>query len=406
MRCPRCSSLVTPDLVTCPACGAKLGEQAAGTAQGGSLLDRYRTQIEHDQASWRSQTFGSAAASGTPGPDLGKPGGDLRLDIPSLERTAASEVTLEVDALEFVNFLLLHAGFSPFRVLKVGSSSADGLAGARLCVGLSPELAQKVSVPLADLGKGGELEPPVLSPDYERFLALDEAVRGQLDVEVLYEDTPLASRTLPVTVQTPNEWINMPGVEAALAGVVTPNAPAVSDLVGDLHGDFVAYQDGNRERIVREIAEVYEGIRRLGLQYVGVPPSFEGTGQKVLYPDEVIGGKRGCCIDIATLTAAILERVGYNPLLVMVSGHAYSGVWTGEIRAKRPIIREADVVKQAVAEGDLLVWNSTTYFDRQGDDSIGAAIEIGTRMLEELQYVLDIAACRQHGFKPVPRRSA
>jgi len=158
--------------------------------------------------------------------------------------------------------------------------------------------------------------------------------------------------------------------------------------------------------MVREVSEVYESIRRLGLSYIGIPPSFEKTGQKVLFPDEVIASKRGCCIDIAVLTASLLERVGYNPLIIVITGHAYSGVWTSDIRAKTPVIRDPAVIRQAVEDGDLLVWNSTTYFDREGDDSIGAAVDLGVQMLDQLHYAIDIAACREHNFKPLPRRNA
>ena len=89
------------------------------------------------------------------------------------------------------------------------------------------------------------------------------------------------------------------------------------------------------------MARVYEGIRAMGLSYIGVPPSFEGTGQKVLFPDEVLASCRGCCIDIATLTAAMLERAGLNPLIVLVQGHAYSGAWTSDIRARQPVLGPA-----------------------------------------------------------------
>ena len=212
--------------------------------------------------------------------------------------------------------------------------------------------------------------------------------------------------TLFERIQGERLWPAVQQVEASLACIVTPNAPAVVEMASQLSGDFAAYQSGDPRRVVREVEEVYEGIRRLCLSYIGVPPSFEGTGQKVLFPDEVIAAKRGCCIDIAVLTASLLERIGYNPLIVVVAGHAYSGVWTSDIRSKTPVIRDVDVIRQAVDDGDLVVWNSTTYFDRDGDDGIGSAVEIGIQMLDEFEYAIDIAACRAHEFKPLPRRRA
>ena len=178
------------------------------------------------------------------------------------------------------------------------------------------------------------------------------------------------------------------------------------EVLSGLPGDFVAYQAASRERVRGEAEAVYEGIRRLGLSYTGVPPSFEGTGQKVLFPDELLSRRRGCCIDIATLTAALLEAIGLHPTVVVVNGHAFSGVYADAMHARSPVLRDAAPVLELVEEGSLLVWNSTTYFDRQGDDGFAAAIEIGRRYLDDFVYLIDIAACRKQGFKPVTRRSA
>ncbi len=400
MRCPNCNAWATPDMASCDKCGNSL--ETAPTQE--SVLDKYRSRIHSDQKRWRNEIRESAAASdfrlSDPSPEFDIGAGGLT-DEPS----KTNQITLEADSLGILNFLLLHAGYSPLGRTVVRTKSPNGLAGTRIEVTAKPAVFNQITVPLADLGSGGDIEPPVATPDHAAFFALDEAVRGAIEITVRSANTPLAVHTLPVTVQNANEWIATEGVEAALAGMVTPNAPPVVEMASQLPGDFVAYQDESPDNLATEVGALYEGIRRRQLSYIGVPPSFEGTGQKVLFPDEVLANQRGCCIDIAVLTAALLEKVGYNPLLVMITGHALSGVWTSNISSKTPIIRDPDLVRQAVADGDLLVWNSTTYFDRQGDDSITSAIAAGQKSLDQLQYVIDVAACREHGLKPVPRRS-
>lgn len=325
---------------------------------------------------------------------------------PTLARATASEVSIDGKPLGILNLLLLHAGISPFRHLEVKTSSRDGLAGCRLRVSVSPPVAAPAVVDLPRDSQGGAVEPPALTPDYEAFYALDEAKRGQIDLALLYENHSLAERTFLVTIQNPNEWISLEGIEASLAGIVTPSAPAVVDVLSSLPGDFEGYQRNSRERVIEQAEAVYEGIRRLGLAYNGIPPSFEGTGQKVLFPDELLARRKGCCIDIATLTAALLESISLHPVIVAVNGHAFSGVYTELMHARTPVLRDANVVLELIEEGSLLVWNSTTYFDRQGDDSFTAAIEMGRQYLGAFRYILDIAACRKHGYKPVTRRSA
>lgn len=387
MRCPSCHAWVTPDLESCPKCSGALG--------GGSILEKYERQIHTSRERTRGRTDN---------PFSGPP--SFTADPTSaLERAGGDQVRLEAQPLGVLNLLLMHAGFSPFRSISVTSSSGDGLAGTRLRITSRPPVVQPVSMPLADLGTGGELTPPAVAPDHGAFLNLDEALQGQLDLAVLYEDTTLAETAVPVTVMAGDEWVGLEGVEASLAGAVTPRAPAVEQLVADLARDWPSYQDQSPERMARDASEIYEAIRRLDLHYI-VTASFEPTGQKVLLPEQVIGRRRGCCLDIAVLTAAILEHVGYNPVIVLVDRHAYSGVWTSDVRATAPVLRDAGAIREAVSDGMLLVWNSTTYFDRDGDTSLGAAVRAGVDMLSRLQYVIDLAACRAHGFKPLPRRSA
>jgi len=424
MRCSNCNAWVTPDLAVCPECGAALADsRAAGGRGGGGRMERHEREIAHDQEAWRREReqksrdwFGEDAGKTRPNeppPDLaGRRGLGAGLDdarpMPEIQRAVAEEIHLRAEALGVLNPLLLHAGFSPFTGLSVGTDSADGLGGLRLRISASPPVLQPLTLPLGDLGRGGELEPPAAAPDMGAFSALDEAVRGQLELAVLYEDTVVAGESLPVTVQTVNEWIALEGVEAALACAVTPNAEAVVELAAAVGGDLLAYQAEDPGRIVEELTRIYDAVGRLDLAYIGVPPSFEKTGQKILFPDEVVEQRRGCCIDIAVLTASLLERAGYNPLIVLIPGHAFCGVWTQEIEAKSPVVRDGRAIREAAAAGEdgagpLLVWNSTTYFDRDGDRSFQAAREAGKALLERVEYIIDVAACRSRGFKPIPR---
>ncbi len=419
MRCPQCEAWVTPDLAVCPECGARLkDDSAAHGAAGGSRLERHRRRVTSDEArrraeweaaarKWSADSSEEGAAAAPEDPLAGRRGLGLgpgnAQPMPELERAAAEQVELEAEVLGILNPLLLHAGFSPLRTVSVRSSSPDGLAGMRLRVAAAPAVLEPLTVPLGDLGRGGELAPPAVAPDMAAFSALDEALRGQLELAVLYEDTVVTARSLPVTVQTANEWIALEGVEPALACAVTPNSEAVDGFAASMAGDFVAYQAGDRHRVLQEIQVIYDAIGALDLGYIGVPPSFEKTGQKILFPDEVLEQRRGCCIDIAVLTASLAERVGYNPVIAVVPGHAFCGVWTEEIEARAPVVRDGGAIRSAAVGGELVVWNSTTYFDREGDAGFGAAREMGENLLSQVEYIIDVASCRSHGFKPIPR---
>src|SRR5690606_34422064 len=68
----------------------------------------------------------------------------------------------------------------------------------------------------------------------------------------------------------------------------------------------------------------------VGIRYVSAPPSFEGAGQKVRMPEQVIGERLATCLDLTLVYAAVLEHIGLQPLLVIQNGHAFVGVWLSQ----------------------------------------------------------------------------
>ena len=44
-------------------------------------------------------------------------------------------------------------------------------------------------------------------------------------------------------------------------------------------------------------------------------------------PSDILSRKVGTCLDLTLLYASCLEQAGLNPLLVLIEGHAFAGVW-------------------------------------------------------------------------------
>ncbi len=386
MRCPDCNALVTPDLHGCPACSRRLRPAFAPT---GSVIEKYRRQIAASRDRW--SRAGPLEASPEPAPEVSE-----------------NDVILDVDTPGVLNLLLLHAGYSPLSRLGVRGGRPGLLDGASLRLTSAPAAFGAKTVPLSGAGSG--LEPPLVTPDRELFFALDEAVPGELEVIMEGRGRILARSRHKVSVQSANEWILRSGCEAALAGMVTPNAAAVAELLRGVDEDLVGYQAASPERVGREAEAVHGAVRGLDLKYLGVTPSFEGEGQRVLFPDQVVSARRGSCVDLTVLTAALLERLGVHPLILLLRdddrgwGHAVCGVWTADIRAKSPVLRDRQVIDRAVAAGDLLVWDPTPDLSADRRPEFSGAVAAGRRLLRHFELAVDVRSCRDHGFKPVPRR--
>ena len=397
MRCRFWESPVSLDATRCAGCGASLASEAP------SLFERISRQVEADHGAWRRDWRATAAA---PLPAVSAPASGVSAPTEAAARRPGSggDPSLEVEAVGMLNLLLLHGGFSPFRRLAVAGLPEGTVA--HLEIAAQPKAVLQRTVPLV---VGAEaVERPALAPDLAYFAAHEEAVAGSLEVTLTAEGRPPLRRSLPVTVQPANEWIDQPGAEAALAGAVTPNGAAVADLAAALEGDFMAYQRADRGRRRQEVEAVYRRVVGAGLKYVGNPPSFEGTGQKVLFPDQTLSRRQGCCLDIALLEASVLERLGYRPLVFLLrhrergTGHALCGVWLADVRAQSPLLRDVEVLQPLLDQGDLLVWNSTSSFEGLGDD-FRSVERAGREWMQHVSYALDIAACRSAGLKPVPR---
>ena len=114
-----------------------------------------------------------------------------------------------------------------------------------------------------------------------------------------------------IEVSAHNEWLNFPGMHAALAAFVQPNSRAVtrvlrvaSDLLIERtnSGSLDGYQSGP-ERANQIAGGIYEALRGLEVTYINPPASFEMTGQKVRTTEQVVAERFGTCVDLSVLPA-------------------------------------------------------------------------------------------------------
>lgn len=97
--------------------------------------------------------------------------------------------------------------------------------------------------------------------------------------------------------------------------------------------DFVGYQLGN-ELVIPQIQAIYQTLKDdFCISYTNCQPTFfkSNISQTILFPEEVLNGKAGNCIELTLLFAACMERIGIDPIVYLVDGHAFSGFFTNEL---------------------------------------------------------------------------
>jgi hypothetical protein len=116
----------------------------------------------------------------------------------------------------------------------------------------------------------------------------------------------------------------------AFAGYVDPHDAVVDAILADARTSDDGFERGSD---LHRVGAVWAALERRGLRYdAGDPALSRGPvvwSQRVRLPAAVWRDRRANCIDSSVLIAAVLERLGMHPLIVLVPGHAFVGYRAG-----------------------------------------------------------------------------
>lgn len=173
---------------------------------------------------------------------------------------------------------------------------------------------------------------------------------GQLHLRVETEHSTVCDTTAPVRLLS-RQWIHWgdsPQGDNAeyLAGWVTPQAPAVSELVGrsgawieahpagypgttSLHG----YDGGNAtaQDARNQVNALFDTLQSVyHVHYASDNVAF-GHDQRIQLPQDVLksAAPSGMCVETTAILASAVERLGMRAFIVLVPGHAFLGVALG-----------------------------------------------------------------------------
>ena len=134
-------------------------------------------------------------------------------------------------------------------------------------------------------------------------------------------------------------------------------------------------------------------MAKSGVTYVNPPASFEKSGQKVRSPSRVLEARMGTCLDLAVLAAAALEQCGLRPIVVLVRGHAFVGVWLIEAMFADLSIDDAARLRTRVELGEICIFDPTAATVRPRLEFPAAVDEAKRRLADDqvFETALDIA---------------
>jgi hypothetical protein len=325
------------------------------------------------------------------------------------------QLVIELTAAETICFAMECASVPLLRDVAISNRGVDAVTGAELGVTLLPGLGAEQRFPLPTLRAGDTVTLPVvdlrLDPGWLR--AVTEREPSQLVVRVLWAGDVLAVAERKVQLLAFNEWPGLRAPAGLLAAFVTPNEPCLSPLLRAVGAALLektretailGYQSGSRGRARAEVAALYDCVSKSGIGYVGVPPSFEDSGQKIRLVETVLSEKLGNCLDLSVLFASALEAMGFAPLLVLLDTHAFCGVWLDDDRFPEGVVEDSARLRTLSQLGALLVFDATAALSGH---TLEEAQALGAKHLDsETRFAaaLDVRVLRRARYLPLPLR--
>ena len=244
---------------------------------------------------------------------------------------------------------------------------------------------------------------------------LNEALRAELTFSLRVGGAEIAAVHHTVECLPRMHWGGAPML-GLLPAFCMPNDPAVDQILKS--ASDILRAKGERDAIdgyKRDhkgvwllTSAIWSAVRQLDLSYALPPASFEAQGQKLRSPSAIMAGKLATCLDSALLFAACLEQAALNPVILLIQGHAFVGVWLREMSLPQWLSEEPEAVRKHVVLNELLIFE-TTLAARQG--SFQQAIDTAKRAVEEehdgdFRAMVDIHRARMQRIRPLGSAAA
>ena len=301
------------------------------------------------------------------------------VDIPLLPDGSRAPVALFVDAIPIYFLATAHRPLIR-RVAVVNLALPDPdetdeqlVLTCRLESAAGPGFVTPVAreFPLPAKGIPTELSSFSPIPNREALALLEERIQGTLVLEARWADTLVGQTRIDVEFLAHNQWMFLPAYYDTLAAFVMPNTSALDSVLMRAREILQAetgssstegYQAGP-ERVDQVAAAIYRSLQAEQLTYSDPPASFEGYGQKVRTPEDVMEERTATCLDSAVLYASCLLRVGLTAHIAIVTGHAFTTYSVGTPHQLQQMALAGghgpDVVSALGAMGSPIIDNPT-----------------------------------------------
>ena len=325
-------------------------------------------------------------------------------------------VEISVDCVPLFSYSLANVMRTPLRGISIKNNMPDDISDVMIAIDSSTDLLsdKEIPIPVIPAGQTVEVDCSSITIDTNRMLQLTEGMTDELKVQFFQGGKLLAEDVSSVRFFAFDEWLG-PSMADTLASFVTPNHPALAPIIvaasrylEDWTGSsaFDGYQTEDPERVRMQAAALFRALQDTNIVYVGAPASF-GPGQRIRMPNAVIEQHMATCLDFSVLYAACIEAVDLRPLLFLMDGHAFAGVWLEETSFQESIEGDSAKISKLCSKGvKKMIAVQCTDMAQGSSQQFEDAERTGRNLIspESFHCAIDINRARIDGVLPLPIR--
>lgn len=343
-----------------------------------------------------------------------------------------------------VNYALAHNGLPFLRSLRIrplttGFGPIEVKISGRWAAGPTPPIKpfSKVVDIISESGDWINVDVRDCRLDDVALAELSEDSPAEVILELFDRQTGAWQvHRQDVLVYSRTQWLALqPEITAAF---VQPNHPSVAQILTEAAhllrqatgSDGVdGYQGLARGEDARPVAiarAIFDALSHHITHYINPPASFnDRIGQRLRPLDQILTDKHGTCLDLACAYASVLEQAGLHPIVFLVHGHAFTGIWTRPTMMAQAATESFAAIINRYETGDIVPIETTLI--PGGEGNFDAAVQSASKHFTErdvdcdecqtlaatsqptsvrphMETAIDIKACRKDRILPLPAR--
>lgn len=340
-------------------------------------------------------------------------------DEEKAEITSKNVLHLTCDIDDVLTYAIVHNGVHIVRDICIKNISEADLDDLMVRISSGNELIIDFEQGIEKIKPGEELHLKNLNVSINAgYLAsLTERSSCQLTVGIYSKEDRLLSETINITALAFEQWPGLQYTPELLAAFSMPNHPVVTSMIqlaakymekwtGD--PSLAGYQFEDPNRVMNMAAAAYAAIQQKNITYAEPPSSFEEFGQRIRLADTVLEQRLGTCMDMTLLYVACLEAMGLNPVMVMMRGHIFAGVWLVEESFSDMIMDDPSQMEKRMSKGirEMIVVECTAMCAGKGR-CFDEAVTLAERNVSDygsFVFAIDVKRARSMGIRPLPVR--